>query len=88
MRRLLISLCAVAVALAMREKGAADNDLLARLAGDDRLGLTRGELDRLVARPLSFTGAAVAQVATVVSRIEAVVARHPDAAAYAAEEIL
>ena len=79
---------AVAVALAMREKGAADNDLLDRLAGDDRLGLTRRELDRLVAQPLSFTGAAVAQVATVVSRIEAVVARHPDAAAYAAEEIL
>ena len=79
---------AVAVALAMREKGAADNDLLDRLAGDDRLGLTRGELDRLVAQPLSFTGAAVAQVAAVVSRIEAVVARHPEAAAYAAEEIL
>ena len=30
---------AVAVALAMREKGQADNDLLARLAADERLGL-------------------------------------------------
>ena len=79
---------AVAVALAMREKGAADNDLLDRLAGDERLGLTRDELDRLVAEPLSFTGAAVAQVAAVVARIEAVVARHPQAAAYAGEQIL
>ncbi len=79
---------AVAVALAMREKGATDNDLLDRLAGDERLGLTRGELDRLVAQPLSFTGAAAAQVAAMVTRIEAVVARHPQAAAYVGEEIL
>jgi len=79
---------AVAVALAMREKGAADNDLLDRLGGDERLGLPRAELDRLVAQPLSFTGAAVAQVGVVVSRIEGVVARHPRAAAYVAEEIL
>ena len=78
----------VAVALAMREKGATDNDLLDRLAADERLGLTRGELDRLVAEPLSFTGAAVAQVSAVVDRIEAVVARHPEAATYVAEEIL
>ena len=79
---------AVAVALAMREKGAADNDLLDRLAGDERLGLARAELDRLVAHPLSFTGAAVAQVGAVVARIEQVVARYPQAAAYVAEEIL
>jgi adenylosuccinate lyase len=79
---------AVAVALAMREKGATDNDLLDRLAGDERLGLTRAELDHLVCAPLSFTGAAVAQVGTVVSRIADVVARHPRAAAYVAEDIL
>ena len=79
---------AVAVALAMREKGATHNDLLDRLAADERLGLARGELDRLVAEPLSFTGAAVAQVGAVVSRIERVVARYPEAAAYVGEEIL
>ena len=33
---------AVAVALAMREDGQGENDLLARLAGDDRLDLSRG----------------------------------------------
>ena len=34
---------AVAVALAMREKGAAENDLFDRLAADGRLSLTRAE---------------------------------------------
>src|SRR5699024_11286880 len=36
---------AVAVALAMREQGHADNDLLERLAGDDRSPLGRDGLD-------------------------------------------
>ena len=56
---------AVGVALAMREKGQADNDLVARLAGDERLGLPAGALDGLLADPLRFTGAASAQVAAV-----------------------
>ena len=42
---------AVAVALAMREQGAATNDLFDRLAADPRLGLSRAELDALVADP-------------------------------------
>jgi adenylosuccinate lyase len=73
---------AVAVALAMREKAALANDLFDRLAGDDRLGLSRGEIDALVADPSSFVGAAGAQVAAVADRVAAVVALHPDAAAY------
>ncbi len=36
---------AVAVALEMREQGAQHNDLLARLAADPRLGLTREQLE-------------------------------------------
>jgi adenylosuccinate lyase len=79
---------AVAVALAMREQGAAANDLFDRLAADPRLGLTRGQLAALVADPTSFTGAADAQVATVVARIGAVVSRHPDAAVYDPAPIL
>ena len=43
---------AVGVALAMREKGQADNDLVARLQGDERLGLAPGALDGLLADPL------------------------------------
>ena len=79
---------AVAVALDMRENGLTDNDLLDRLAADDRLGLSRAELAALIDAPLSFTGAADRQVAAVVSRVEAVVARNPQAAAYTPAAIL
>jgi adenylosuccinate lyase len=79
---------AVAVALAMREEGAAGNDLFARLAGDPRLGLSREQLDELVEEPETFTGAAGAQVAAVVARVGEVVRRHPAAAAYTPAPIL
>jgi adenylosuccinate lyase len=79
---------AVAVALDMRERGTSDNDLLDRLAADPRLGLTRADLDAVVAEPITFTGAAGAQVATIVSRIADVARRYPDAAAYAPDAIL
>ncbi len=83
---------AVAVALAMRGEGGArsvgagpepgGNDLLDRLAADDRLGLTRAEIAGLVADPTAFTGAASAQVAAVAQRIAGVVARYPAALTY------
>ncbi len=77
---------AVGVALAMREKGQADNDLLARLASDERLGLA--SLDGLLADPIRFTGAASAQVSAVVARVDAIVAAHRSAAAYVPGAIL
>ncbi|MGN6242483.1 MAG: adenylosuccinate lyase [Motilibacteraceae bacterium] len=79
---------AVAVALEMREKGVDRNDLFERLAADPRLGLSATELAALVSSPLSFTGAAVAQVQSVARRVEAVVAAHPEAAGYSPEGIL
>ncbi|MGD9989588.1 adenylosuccinate lyase [Pseudonocardia sp.] len=79
---------AVGVALAMREKGQTENDLIARLQGDERLALPAGTLDGLLADPLSFTGAAAAQVAAVVARVEEITAAHPDAAAYTPGAIL
>nr|WP_296070529.1 adenylosuccinate lyase [uncultured Actinoplanes sp.] len=79
---------AVAVALAMREKGAAVNDLFDRLAGDDRLKLSRGEIDTLVADRAAFVGAAPSQVRAVADRIAAIVAAHPAAAGYAPAPIL
>jgi adenylosuccinate lyase len=79
---------AVAVALALREKGSDANDLFDRLAADDRLGLSRADLAELVADPLSFTGAAGAQVDAVVARVERLVAADPDAAGYRPAEIL
>lgn len=78
---------AVGVALEMRQ-GLAVNDLYERLAGDARLGLTREQIDALVADPIEFTGAARAQVQAVVAAVEALAAAHPEAAAYAPGEIL
>ncbi len=78
---------AVAVALAMRS-GAADNDLLARLAADDRLGLARADLDALLSDPLDFVGTAPEQVGAFVTRVDDLVASDPDAAAYTPGEIL
>ena len=79
---------AVGVALAMREKGAVENDLFDRLAGDERLRLSPADLRTLLADPLSFTGAAGAQVQAVVERVEEVLRRHPGAAAYVPAPIL
>ncbi len=73
---------AVAVALAMRETGQSDNDLFARLAADERLGLTRVELDALVGAPLELAGTAPRQVAQVAERVAGIVATHPEAAEY------
>ncbi len=79
---------AVAVALTMREKGADHNDLMKRLAGDERLGLDAVALSSVLAEPLAFTGAARAQVADFHARVEAIVRRYPDAAAYVPAPIL
>ncbi|WP_433501208.1 adenylosuccinate lyase [Sphaerimonospora sp. CA-214678] len=78
---------AVASALAMRSRGAA-NELLDRLAADSRFPLGRDELDALLADRISFTGAAAAQVSALAEQIGAVVARHPEAAAYTPGAIL
>ncbi|TWS21116.1 adenylosuccinate lyase [Tsukamurella asaccharolytica] len=78
---------AVAVALAMREEGK-EPDLLDRLAGDARLGLSRAALDAALADRAAFTGAAEAQVAQVVAAVEELTARYPDAAGYTPAPIL
>ncbi|MCK2236489.1 MULTISPECIES: adenylosuccinate lyase [unclassified Crossiella] len=78
---------AVATALELRE-GLERNDLLDRLAADERLPLDRAALDALLADRLPFTGAAGAQVSAVVTRIEAVLARYPEAAKYSPGAIL
>ncbi|MGH4010997.1 MAG: adenylosuccinate lyase [Pseudonocardiaceae bacterium] len=78
---------AVAVALAMRVKGA-DNDLLDRLADDDRIPMDRTDLDALLTDRLPFTGSAAGQIAAVVAEVESVVARYPEAATYRPAPIL
>ncbi|MFB9200041.1 adenylosuccinate lyase [Nonomuraea spiralis] len=78
---------AVAAALAMRSRGAA-NELLDLLGADERFPLDRQELEALLADRVSFTGAAAAQVAEVARQVGQVVAEHPEAAAYRPGEIL
>ncbi|MDQ2826054.1 MAG: adenylosuccinate lyase [Actinomycetota bacterium] len=80
---------AVAAALARREKGADEgDDLLERLAGDERLHLSRRDLEATVAEPITFTGAAADQVAAFVRRAHDIAAASPAAAAYRPEPIL
>ena len=72
---------AVAVALAMREKGV-EPDLLDRLAADPRLPLDRAALDAALADKQAFTGAAGDQVDAVVAAVDELVSRYPEAAKY------
>jgi len=79
---------AVAAALSLRSTGATSNDLLQRLAVDDRVPLNLDELQQLIANPLDFTGAARSQVAQIANSISKIVAKYPAAAAYRPSEIL
>ena len=77
---------AVATALSLREGGV--NNLIERLGADKRLGLSVKDIESLMSEPMSFTGAARAQVAAVVEQIESVSSLYPDAATYSPAPIL
>ena len=79
---------AVAVARELREEARQDNDLLARLAADDRLPLGADDLEGILADRSGFIGAARRQTAVFISAVEAIVKEHPDAAGYAPDPIL
>lgn len=79
---------AVEVTLAMREKGASDNDLWQRLSDDPRLGLTSADLAGLRADPMTLTGAAHAQVGEVLAAVADVLAADSEAAGYVPRPIL
>ncbi len=83
----IISEHAVAVALAMRERGEAP-DLLDRLAADPRLPLDRVALDNALADKQVFTGAAGDQVDRIVAAADDVISRYPTAAEYTSGAIL
>jgi adenylosuccinate lyase len=83
----LISQHAVAVALAMRERGA-EPDLLDRLAADPRLPLDRAALDEALADRQAFIGAAGSQVDAVAAAVDDLVSRYPEAAKYTPGAIL
>lgn len=79
---------AVAVALAMREEGQATNDLLDRLAADDRLPVDRDQLAAAIADPLAVAGRAGAQVAAFAHQVAEIADRFPDATTYRPDDIL
>ena len=78
---------AVAVALNMRENGG-EQDLIDRLAADDRLPLTKQQLDDALADRHAFIGAAESQTHRVIDRVRTLVVQYPQAADYVPGEIL
>ena len=78
---------AVAVALNMCENGGGQ-DLVERLAADERLPLDEDALNTALADRHAFIGAAEDQVDRVLARVDEVVGRHPEAASYTPGEIL
>ncbi len=79
---------AVAAALEMRENGTDENDLIERLAADDRIPLDRESLQAAINDVDLFIGNAPAQVRNVVAKIAAIRKRYPEAAAYRPQSIL
>lgn len=78
---------AVAVALAMRQ-GASKNDLLERLAKDERLGIPLETLTQAIADPLSLTGSAAAQISRITAQVMEISKDYPQAATYQPAELL
>ena len=73
----------------MRETGRADNDLLDRLAADERLaGLDRDTLAAALAEPLELTGTARDQVTRLVAQVDAIAEQHPEASGYTPGSVL
>jgi len=79
---------AIAAALAMREEATEENDLIARLASDDRIPLGAEQLATAIGDPERFIGNAPAQVRGVIAKIDEVTSRYPDAAKYQPKPIL
>ena len=64
------------------------NNLVERLAGDTRLGLSRESLDAILARGDQESGAAKSQIAAFASAVAKLESAHPQAAAYGPGSIL
>ena len=79
---------AVAVALEMREAGVERNDLVERIATDDRLSADPGALRAAIEDPMAFVGRAPEQVAAFAEAVSVLAGQYPDAARYDGGEIL
>ena len=78
---------AVAVALNMRENGA-EQDLIERLAADERLPLGEEELNAALADRHAFIGEAESQVERVLNHVQELANQYPEAVNYTPGEIV
>jgi len=79
---------AVAVARDMRTGKVTMNDLFTRLASDERLGLSAKQFDEIFQQGRANSGDAATQVDAFAAKVDALAARHPDAARYEPRVIL
>ncbi len=79
---------ALAVARELREGTVSHNDLLDRLAADERIPVSLDELREVFEAGQSNTGAATAQVDAFMQAVTSLAERHPEAAAYQPGDIL
>ncbi|MBL50264.1 MAG: adenylosuccinate lyase [Roseibacillus sp.] len=79
---------ALAVARELRDGSVAHNDLLDRLASDDRIPLSREDLQTVFETGQTNTGAARSQVDAFTQAVAELAERHPDAASYVPGDIL
>ncbi len=79
---------ALAVARELRDGVIGENDLLDRLGNDERIPLTRHDLQEVFEEGERNTGAAGRQVDTFVERAGEITTKHPSAAAYQPGAIL
>ena len=79
---------AVAAALAMRESGTDENDLIDRLAADERIPMNAESLRAAIGSPNQFIGNACVQVQKVAAKIAAVTQKYPESAGYRPNAIL
>ena len=79
---------AVAASQALRSGASSTNDLLDRMAGDDRIGLDRPSLDAILGRDETFVGNALGQTDAFVVRVKAIADAVPEATELAPGAIL
>lgn len=79
---------AIAAVRGLRDGTVTENDVLQRIAGDIRLGLTSERLNQLFIAGSTKTGAAAAQVDAIAAAAAAWVAKYPAAASVQPGEIL
>lgn len=79
---------AVATVRDLRNGKIAENDLLERLAKDDRLGLTLKELQSILKRGKTLVGNAESQIKDFIKTVQDYKRKYPDASDYKPESIL